>query len=188
MIQLAGDVLHTRLAFNKARLVRRPYYFRGKHWMKFGAGLTTGRGLRIDALDLIPGCTPSLIVGRDVQINDYVHLAVVSSLTVGDRVLIASKVFITDHQHGSYKENQQHSSPLLAPAQRALSHAPVTIGDDVWIGESVSILPGVTIGNGAIVGTHATVTRDVPAYSIVAGSPARVIKRFNFDTARWESA
>jgi lipopolysaccharide O-acetyltransferase len=128
-----------------------------------------------------------LIIGRDVQINDYVHIAAISSVTIGDRVLIASKVLITDHNHGIYKGPTGHSNPNVPPAEREEAFAPVRIEDDVWIGEFVSVLPGVSIGKGAVIGTMSTVTRDVPAYTMAAGSPARLIKRFNFDTSLWEA-
>lgn len=54
---------------------------------------------------------------------------------------------------------------------------PVVIGDDCWIGGNVSILPGVTIGNGCTIGAGSVVTKSIPAYSVAVGSPARVIKK-----------
>ncbi len=61
----------------------------------------------------------------------------------------------------------------------------MVIGDNVWIGEHVSVLPGVTVGDGAILNAHAVVTKDVPAGTIVAGVPARVIKRWSEEDGRW---
>lgn len=58
---------------------------------------------------------------------------------------------------------------------------PIVIGDNVWIGEYASVLKGVTIGTGAIVASHAVVTKDVPPYTIVAGNPARVVKELEDD-------
>ena len=55
-------------------------------------------------------------------------------------------------------------------------HAPIVIGDNVWIGEYSAILKGVTIGEGSIVASHSVVTKDVPPYTIVAGNPARIVK------------
>jgi acetyltransferase-like isoleucine patch superfamily enzyme len=110
----------------------------------------------------------------------------VKSVTIGDRVLIASKVFISDHNHGSYKGATGQSHPAQPPASRALHVAPVLIDDDVWIGEFVSILPGVHIGRGSVIGAQSVVTRDVPPGCVAVGNPARVIRRFNFDTSSWE--
>ncbi len=130
---------------------------------------------------------PLIHIGSDVSLNDYVHIAAIESVSIGDRVLIASKVFITDHDHGGYGRGGIHSDPRVPPAKRHLSAAPVVIGDDVWLGEFVSVLPGVQIGKGTIIGTMSTVTRDIPPYSIAVGSPARVIKQFNFANGMWET-
>ncbi|MGB8478564.1 MAG: hypothetical protein WCE63_06955 [Acidobacteriaceae bacterium] len=129
-----------------------------------------------------------LRIGSAVQMNDYVHVAVAKSVVIGDRVLIASKVFITDHDHGCYRGNVSQDSPLTPPAERSLCCLPVVIEHDVWIGEFVAILPGVTIGKGSIIGAHSTVTKNIPAYSIAVGSPAKVMKRYNFETKTWDRA
>ena len=60
------------------------------------------------------------------------------------------------------------------------------IEKNVWLGEFVSVLPGVKIGEGSIVGTMSVVNKDIPPYSISVGSPARVVKKYNFDTNKWE--
>jgi lipopolysaccharide O-acetyltransferase len=125
-------------------------------------------------------------IGANVAMNDDVHIGAVESVTIGDRVLVASKVFITDHDHGCYGKGQIHTDPRIAPGERPLSASPVVIEDDVWLGEFVSVLAGVRIGRGAIIGTMSTVTRDIPPYCIAIGSPARVVKKFNFASGVWE--
>ena len=140
----------------------------------------------MDALGNVSTAGPLIRIGSDVAINDYVHIGAVESVSIGDRVLIASKVFISDHDHGSYGKNGVHSDPRIPPGERPLSAAPVVIEDDVWIGEFVSVLAGVRIGKGAIIGTMSTVTKDIPPYCIAVGSPARVIKKFNFADGTWE--
>ena len=65
----------------------------------------------------------------------------------------------------------------MRPLERPItSKGPVVIGNNVWIGDKATILPGVTIGDGAVIAANAVVTKDVPAYSVVGGNPARVIK------------
>jgi lipopolysaccharide O-acetyltransferase len=100
---------------------------------------------------------------------------------------MASKIFISDLNHGCYEGNfSEQSSPRVRPNFRPLSAKHVIIEDNVWIGESVSILPGVTIGEGTIVGANSVVTKSLPANVIAVGSPAKPIKKFNFETSRWE--
>lgn len=183
-VRLAWHALLTRITLPGARIVRRPLYLRGRRRMKIGSGFTAGPGLRMDAFGL--GDSVLISIGKDVQVNDYVHIAAIGSVQIGNRVLIASRVFITDHNHGSYAGEQQ-DSPLTPPATRRLSFAAVRIEDDVWIGENVAVLPGVTIGRGAVIGTGSIVTRDVPAFTIAVGAPARLIKRWNPDSNRWET-
>jgi lipopolysaccharide O-acetyltransferase len=129
---------------------------------------------------------PLIRIGSNVAMNDYVHIGAVESVSIGNRVLIASKVFITDHDHGSYGKSGIHSDPRVAPAKRPLSALPVVIEDDVWLGEFVSVLQGVRIGKGSIIGTMSTVTHDIPPFCIAVGSPARVIKKYNFTAGVWE--
>jgi len=186
MLRLGRDWVATRLLLPQARILRQPSYLRGKRSMKIGAGFTTGPRLRLDAFPLTPESGVVLRIGRGVQVNDDVHIAAVIGITIGDRVLIASRVYISDHNHGITSGEGPHTSPEIPPAARPLSYAPIVIEDDVWIGEGVCVLPGVTIGKGAIVGALSLVNRDVPAYSIAVGAPARVVKKFNFETSMWE--
>lgn len=180
---LLVNYLYTKVFYPQSRIIRLPFYVRGRRYMNLGKRLTTGVGCRLDAFPSEPKVV--LHVGNDVQINDYVHIGAIDSVTIKDRVLIASKVFITDHNHGSYGSDTIHTSPLIPPIERVLSSAAVVIEEDVWIGEFVSILPGVTIGKGSIIGTMSVVTKDIPSYSIALGSPAKVIKQFNFEKNEW---
>lgn len=184
LIKLSMDYLYTKLFFPKCRLIRRPFVIRGKKFIDLGRNLTTGVGCRLDAFPLSREIR--LTIGNNVQMNDYVHIGAISCVKIGNDVLIASKVFITDHNHGQYSGDDQ-DRPDSLPIERKLFSKPVVIEDKVWIGEFVSILPGVTIGQGSIIGTMSVVTKDIPPYSIAVGSPARVIKTFNFTTNKWDS-
>ena len=87
-------------------------------------------------------------------------------------------VYISDNSHG----DTSIDSILLPPVQRQMIvKGPVVIEDNVWIGERVCILSGVTIGKGAIVAANSVVTHDVPPYSVVGGVPAKLIKVINLN-------
>lgn len=184
LVRLGKNWVLTRIFFSGARLVRFPIYIRGRSSMKLGYGLTTGVNVRLDAT-APRGSPPVLHIGRNVQINDSVHIGAIERVFIGDHVLIASRVFISDHNHGCYQAQDDLSAPEIPPADRPLSSRPVHIGSNVWLGEQVCILPGVTVGDGAIVGANSVVTRDIPSNSIAAGNPARVIRLFDTSTKIW---
>lgn len=185
-LRLLTDWGLTRLTWPTARLMRRPLYIRGARAMAIGRRFTCGPGLRLDAFPAASGTV--LTIGDDVQVNDYVHIAAIAGVTIGHHVLIASRVFIADHNHGRFDGNDPQDAPSVPPALRPLSHKPVCIEDHVWIGENVCVMPGVTIGRGAVIGAGAVVTHDVPAGCVAAGNPARVIRRFDEASGRWERA
>jgi acetyltransferase-like isoleucine patch superfamily enzyme len=176
----------TLLKVPGARLIRFPFDIRGKQFIRLGKGLTTGRYCRIEAHPESPASGPIVIIGEGVEMNDSVHIAGSRRVEIGNNVLLASKIFITDLNHGNYGDEGEHDHPDTPPGKRSLSARPVVIEDNVWIGESVSVLPGVTIGKGSIIGTMSVVTKSIPPYSIAVGIPAKVIKRFNFQSSRWE--
>src|SRR5690606_19669109 len=96
----------------------------------------------------------------------------------------ASKVFISDLNHGNYT-GFNSDSPLSKPNKRGILTKPVKILDRVWIGENVCIMSGVTIGAGAIIGAGSVVTKDIPDNSIAVGNPCRVIKIFSREKKMW---
>ncbi len=108
------------------------------------------------------------------------------SVSIGNNVLLASKIYISDCSHGSYAGDEYDSHPDSIPHDRPLHAKPVVIEDNVWLGEFVSVLPGVTIGRGTIVGANSVVSKDLPPYVIAVGTPAKAIKVFNHETKKWE--
>jgi len=94
---------------------------------------------------------------------------------------MASHIFISDTNHGG-----ENDSPETAPDSRPLTSNPVKIGKNVWIGEGACILPGTVIGDGCIIGAHSVIKGEIPSYSIAAGAPARVVKKYNYDLNKWE--
>lgn len=184
ILKLIVFKIRTYFTFRNARLIRYPFRVRGKLFMQIGKGFTTGFNCRLDVFNHYNLSGPLIKIGKNVEINDDVHIAAVESVIIGDDVLIASKVYITDHNHGNYKDVNQ-DSPMTAPNSRKIFTAPVVIEKNVWIGEFVCILQGVTIGEGAIIGTMSVVSKSIPPYSIAVGSPAKVIKKYDFELNEW---
>jgi lipopolysaccharide O-acetyltransferase len=183
LIKLSFYLFYTKLILPNARLIRYPIDIRGKKNIDFGWDFTAGFHCRIEAHT--SGGSKVLQIGKNVQINDFTHIVASESVVIGDNVLIASKVFISDTSHGSYKGDDFDSEPLMPPQKRKLFTAPVFISENVWIGDGVCVLPGVKIGKSAVIGANAVVTKDIPDYCIAVGNPAKVIKQYNFATGHW---
>ena len=185
-LQLAWFIIRTKLIDRKVRVFRFPIVIRGRKYMDFGEQLTTGVGCRFECF---PGKMPnniSLKFGKNVQVNDYVHIVGMDSITIGNNVLMASHVFISDNSHGSYKGDGLDSSPETPPTERQYYTAPVIIGNNCWIGEGVVIMPGVEIGEGCVIGAHSIVNKSIPPKTIAVGAPAKVIKIWDDDNHRWK--
>lgn len=118
------------------------------------------------------GSNATLRIGNSF-INREVKIICNKDMTIGDRCIIAMGTVIRDNDGGNHK--------ILAEGYE--NAKPVTIGNHVWIGENVMILKGVTIGDGAVVAASSLVTKDVPAKTLVAGSPAKVIR----ENIEWEA-
>ncbi len=116
---------------------------------------------------------PVLTIGENCCFGAFNHITCTNKVTIGNRCLTGKWVTITDNSHGETTKG----ALLIPPIKRPIfSKGPVIIGNDVWIGDKATILPGVTIGNGAVVAANAVVTKDVPEYCVVAGNPARIIR------------
>ena len=118
--------------------------------------------------------TPTLIIGSQCNFGAYNHISCTNKVVVGDNVLTGKWVTISDNNHGDTSEEMLHRHPSERPI---VSKGPIVIEDDVWIGDKVTILAGVHIGKGAVIAANAVVTKDVPAYCVAAGNPARIIKQ-----------
>lgn len=125
------------------------------------------QGLNIQQL------TPELIIGSHCNIGAYNMITCTNKITIGDNLLTGKWVTITDNSHGATDYDSLNIPPTLRPL---VSKGPVTIGNNVWIGDKVTILPGVTIGDGAVIGANSVVTKDIPAYCVAAGNPAKQIR------------
>lgn len=185
-ISTAYSLICTKLFYKGARLIRRPFYCRGKSRLKFDEGFTTGHNCRFDLFGENEDSSKKLIIGSNCKIGDNVHIVASERVMIGDNCLMASKVFISDTSHGEYCNESINSSPEIPPDNRTLYTEPISIGSNVWIGENVCILLGSKIGNGCIIGANAVVNGEIPDNSIAVGSPAKVVKKYSFKMNRWE--
>lgn len=119
---------------------------------------------------------PSIKIGENSFIGEHAHISACKSVTIGNNVLTGRYVFIADNNHGHFSRELLDEHPLKRPLHVKNE---IIIEDNVWIGEHVCILSGVTIGKGSVISANAVVTKSVPAYSLVGGVPGRVIKSYS---------
>ncbi|MDO6764247.1 sugar O-acetyltransferase [Agarivorans sp. 1_MG-2023] len=118
----------------------------------------------------------TVFIGDDVFINTNLTLVNSGKITIGDRVMIAPNVSLFSINHALDPELRKTYMNQQGEREVIDYPAPITIGDDVWIGGHTVILAGVTVGNGSVVAAGAVVTKDVPAGVLVGGNPAKVIR------------
>ena len=160
----------------------------GAHHIRFGRRIRAQRGLWLQAVTNYGNqrFSPQITIADDVCFSLNVHISGIERIAIGKCVLMGSQIYISDHNHGVYKGEIQ-SQPTEPPAARTLGGGgPVTIGDNVWIGDNVVILGPSAIGDGAVIGANSVVRGIVEPDTIVAGSPAKPLKRFNPVTRVWE--
>jgi len=161
-------------------------FLRGLAHISIGQNFQAAEGLWLEAITTYAGqtFTPSIVIGKNVGVSRWSHIAATHHVEIGDGVLIGSRVIITDHNHGSY--NGPYSSPEIAPALRPLDcDKKVVIGQNVWLGDGVVVSPGSTIGEGSVIAANAVVTGMIPPFTLAAGVPARPLKRYDFTTKEW---
>lgn len=119
---------------------------------------------------------PFLKIGSHCSFGAFNHITCANKVVIGDYCLTGKWVTITDNSHGETDSDSLHLPPSKRPVT---SKGAVVIGNNVWIGDKATILPGVTIGDGAVIAANAVVTKNVQAYSVVGGNPAKILKSFN---------
>jgi len=142
--------------------------------IKIGDRVEIRKGARLETIGNWDQKAPKIIIGDRTSIHMYFHCGASESVIIGNDVLIASRVFITDHSH--------NIDCLEFPPIRGgrLDVSPVVIEDEVWIGEGAVILKGVTVGRRAVIGANAVVTKDVLPCTVVGGVPAKLIRKLGF--------
>lgn len=118
--------------------------------------------------------TSKIKIGNHCSFGSWNHVSASNLITIGNGVLTGKWVTIVDNSHGSTSFNDLQIRPWLRPI---ISKGPIIIGNNVWIGDKATILPGVTIGDGCVIAANAVVTKDVPSNCVVGGNPAKIIKQ-----------
>jgi acetyltransferase-like isoleucine patch superfamily enzyme len=128
-----------------------------------------------------PGRTPAAAGGGRLEIGDgtsiagYCVFSAAASIRIGRKVLFARNVYVADHRHGFERTDLPVIEQPLADTR------PIVVEDGAWLGQNVVILPGVTVGRGAVVGANSVVREDVPARCVAVGAPARVVRELDAD-------
>lgn len=135
-----------------------------------------GQNVSIDATTFI--VTPeNMEVGNNTLIAPYTVVFAKFGVKIGDNCLISSNCGISSYNH------TQNSLNRMADQEQDYKYSkPVTIGNNVWIGMNVNILPGVTIGDNSVIGSGSVVTKSIPANEIWFGNPAKFYKTIEFGT------
>lgn len=182
MIKNVFYFLRTKMTIPRARMVRTPIVIRGKKYIDFGKNLTTGARCRIEVHG--DHKDKRLLFGENVNIGYDVRISCCDKIKIGNNVLMGSRVLIIDNSHGKYTGSMP-DTPSTPPNKRKLIVKPITIADNVWIGENVVIQMGVSIGYASIIAANTVVTKDIPPMCIAAGLPAKVIKKFDENKKEW---
>jgi carbonic anhydrase/acetyltransferase-like protein (isoleucine patch superfamily) len=175
--QVRGRVFSLAVAggfaeFGARTVLDPPVDVRGARRIALGARVWVGPGSWLYAMPERSGEDPVLVVGDGVRISGGCVLAAVASVRLGNDVLLARNVYVSDHSHAF----EDVTRPVRV--QGVAGVGPVTIGDGAWLGQGVVVCPGVTIGRGAVIGAGSVVLRDVPDHADAVGAPARVVRTF----------
>ncbi|MFC4209933.1 acyltransferase [Pedobacter lithocola] len=149
----------------------------GKKYITIGRNSVVQRGSWLLALK-IDEYEPILSIGENCAIGDYAHITSIRKVIFQNNVLLANNVYVSDNLHG------YDDISIAIKDQPIKFKKEVVLQSGCWIGENVCII-GASVGKNSIVGANSVVTNDIEDYCIAVGSPAKVIKRYDFLTKSW---
>lgn len=172
-----GSIGKDSIIFRPRRLDHPECIFVGEH-------TEINRHSYISALRSYPGnpgkiYTPRITFGDHVFVGHYCCITAIGEITIGDGCVLSEHVYISDQGHGVDPEAG------LIMQQPLYEKGPVRIGAHTFLGYRSCVLPGVQLGEHCVVGANAVVTTSFPAYSMVAGVPARLIRRYSMTEKKW---
>lgn len=166
------------LVFGKKSTILFPLSLNGKKNISIGENVSIAYKVWLAAIPHTGAEKCQLIIGNGSCIGNFNHIYATKSIVIGENVLTADKVYISDNLHGY----DDISIPIMKQSIRQISD--VTIGDGTWLGENVCVI-GAKIGKNCVIGANSVVTKDISDYCVAVGSPAKIIKKYCFDTNKW---
>ena len=168
-------------SFGNHSVLYRPQKITNKRYIHIGDYVSFDKDLRMEAIcsKRTQKFTPHLKIGNYSHAEQRCQIFCANSVSIGEHVIISSDVYITDVVH-------EFADITLDILEQPLNFGTTVIGDYSFIGTGVKIIKPVCIGAHAIIGANSVITKDVPPYCVVAGSPARIIRKYDFKTKRWE--
>lgn len=153
----------------------------GIDYINIGINTTILYGTRIQAVSRWKNreYKPNIIIGKNVNIEQGVHITCANKVIIEDNVSLLPYCMVTDIKH-------DYGNIRIAPNKQGITVKKTIIKEQSSIGFGACIMPGVVVGKHSIVGANSVVISDVPDYCVVAGIPAKIIKKYNFDKNEWE--
>lgn len=185
MISRIIDIINARLiypiifkGFGYGSKIKDPMKIEGFKRITIGRNTIIGYNSWIASMPLT-GSESIIKIGNNCNIGNINHIYSTKSIIIEDNVLTADKVYISDNQH-------TYDNPDIPIKNQPIKQCKtIIIKEGSWIGENVCII-GASIGKNSVIGANSVVTHDIPDYTIAVGAPARVIKKYNFKTRKWE--
>jgi acetyltransferase-like isoleucine patch superfamily enzyme len=165
--------------FGRGSLIKFPAKIRNKQYIYLGKNVFIAERCYL-SLVVVGNNKPSLVIGDDVCIGSDFTVSCADSIRIQKNVLLSDRIFIGDSMH----DYRNPEVPIIDQPMRAMGS--VVIQEGAFIGINAVILPGVTIGRNAVVAASAVVTKSVPPFTVVAGNPATIVKRYNDIDGSWE--
>jgi acetyltransferase-like isoleucine patch superfamily enzyme len=163
----------------RARIVA-PLGIEGIGNIHIGSGVYVSHQALLAAVPHTGAAACRLEIGDGTSLGSFNHIYATERIVIGKNVLTANNVYISDNLHG-------YSDPATPVKQQAIRQCrAVEIGDGAWLGQNVCVV-GARVGKNSVIGANSVVTRDIPDFCVAVGAPARVIKRYDFDTDQWRA-
>ncbi len=169
-------------SIGKRSCIYKPLFVHGKKYIHLGSRVTFLHNARIEAIDAYgtQKFKPLIEIGDNTTFQQNLHMISAGTLKIGHDCVFSSYVYISNCNHdASGVDVNVLNAPLIVKD--------TTVGNYCFVGTGAKIMAGVHLGDNVVVGANAVVTKDVPSYCTVAGVPARIIKRYDFDRKEWAS-